>query len=116
MHIDISGQGIELTAALRDRVTSEFARLEKVLDPVARLTIEIGKTSNHHKQGDVFKAQGKIIEPKAEYFAEIITNDLYSAIDALADELFDQITQSKARHRVLLKKGQSIIKKLLRLS
>jgi ribosomal subunit interface protein len=116
MHIDISGQNIELTESLHDRVHAEFSKLEKVLDEHSRITIEIGKTSNHHKQGDIYKAEGKIIEPKAEYFAEIITGDLYSSIDALSDELFEQVTQSKSRHRALLKKGQSVIKKLLRLS
>lgn len=116
MNINIGGQGIDLTEALRDKVNLEFKRLEKVLDASAKISIEIGKTSNHHKQGDVFSAHGKIVEPKAEYFAEIVTSDLYAAIDALADEFFEQVTQSKARHRVLLKKGQSVIKKLLRLS
>lgn len=116
MNITISGMNIEITEALREKVYRSLERLEKVVDPNTRIAVEIGKTTNHHKQGDVYKAEGKVVEPKAEYFADIITSDLYSSIDTLADELFDQITRSKSRHRVLMRKGQSIIKKLLRLS
>lgn len=116
MNITISGTHIDLTDALQNRVREQFARLEKILDPNARVMVEIGKTTDHHKNGNVFKAEGKIIEPKAEYFADIITTDLYMSIDSLSDELFNQITQSKRRHRVLLKRGSAAIKKLLRLS
>lgn len=114
MHIDISGSRIDLTDALRDHVHSEFAKLEKLLEPNARIAVEIGKTTEHHKQGDIFKAEAKIIEPKAEYFADVIAHDLYTAINMVADELFEQVTRSKSRHRDLLKKGSAIIKKLLR--
>lgn len=116
MHIDISGSHMDLTDALRDHVHNEFKKLEKVLDPSARIVVEIGKTSEHHKQGNVFKAEAKIIEPKAEYFSDVITTDLYTAINTLSDEIFQQVTHSKKRHRVLMKKGQAIIKKLLRLN
>lgn len=115
MHIDISGLRIDLTDALHDHVNAEFKKFEKILDQNARVVVEIGKTTDHHKQGDIFKAEGRIIEPKAEYFANIVSEDLYTAINSLSDELFQQVTQSKSRHRTLLKRGRGMIKKLLRL-
>ncbi len=115
MHIDISGLRIDLTEALQNHVDQEFKKLEKVLDPNARIIVEIGKTTEHHKQGDIYKAEARIIEPKAEYYVDIISEDLYTAINTLSDELFQQVTRSKSRHRELLKKGRSMIKKLLRL-
>jgi len=116
MNIALLGTNMNITDALTQRVHEQFARLEKVLDPVARISVEIGKTTNHHKQGEIFKAEAKIIEPKAEYYADIVTEDLYTSIDALSDELFEQVTKSKSRHRVLMRRGQAMIKKLLRLS
>ncbi len=95
MHIDISGLRIDLTDALHDHVNTEFKKFEKILDPSARIVVEIGKTTDHHKQGDIFKAEGRIIEPKAEYFANIVSEDLYTAINSLSDELFQQVTESK---------------------
>ena len=115
MHIDISGLRIDLTDALHDHVNTEFKKFEKILDPSARIVVEIGKTTDHHKQGDIFKAEGRIIEPKAEYFANIVSEDLYTAINPLSDELFQQVTESKSRHRTLLKRGRGMIKRLLRL-
>jgi ribosomal subunit interface protein len=108
-------KNIELTEALRNRVESELEKLKKVTPNDARIYVEIGKTSNHHKHGDVYKAEGKVSLPGKEYFADIITDDLYAAIGDLGNELFSQITQSKSRTRSLVRKGQSIIKKLLRL-
>ncbi len=115
MHIDISGTKIDLTEALHNHVNAEFKKLERVLDPSARIAVEIGKTTDHHKQGDIFKAEARIIEPKAEYFANIVSEDLYTAINSLSDELFEQVTKSKDKHRTLVKRGSAIIKKILRL-
>lgn len=114
MNIAISGSHIDLTDALQNHVDSEFAKIEKLIDPHARITVEIGKTTEHHKQGNIFKAEAKIVEPKAEYFATIISDDLYTAIGMLSDELSEQITRSKDRQRTLFKKGSAMIKKLLR--
>ena len=116
MHIDIIAKNIDLTDALRNHVESELAKLEKIINPESRIYVEIGKTTNHHKQGDVYKAEGKIISPGTEIFANIITNDLYAAIGDLGNELFQQVTQTKSRKRALLRKGQAFIKKFLRLS
>ena len=116
MHIDIIAKNIDLTDALRNHVESELAKLDKVINPESRIYVEIGKTTHHHKQGDVYKAQGRIVSPGTEYFADIITNDLYTAIGDLGNELFRQVTQTTSRKRALLRKGQALIKKLLRLS
>jgi ribosomal subunit interface protein len=116
MHIDITTKNIDLTDALRNRVESELAKLEKITKADTRIYVEIGKINNHHKQGDIYKAEGKISSPGSDYFAEIVTDDLYTAIGDLGNELFSQINESKSRSRALIRKGQSIIKKLLRLS
>ena len=116
MKIDIIAKNIELTEALRNHVESELERLQKVMNPDARIYVEIGKTTNHHKHGDVYKAEGKISLPGSEYFADIITDDLYTAISGLGNELFNQVTQSRSKTRSLIRRGQSAIKKLLRLS
>jgi putative sigma-54 modulation protein len=114
MNLNISGAHIDVTDALRDHVDTQFAKLEKVTDPGARIHVDIGKVTEHRKQGNIFRAEAKVIEPKAEYFATIVAEDLYVAINSLSDELFDQITRSKSKHRALLKKGRAMIKKLLR--
>lgn len=115
MKISISGSHIDLTDALRNHVDHEFKKLEKLIEPNARIDVEIGKTTEHHKQGNIFKAEAKIVEAKAEYFAEFVTEDLYSAIGMLSDELSQQITRSKSKHRTLFKRGGAMIKSLLRL-
>lgn len=115
MNIAITGSHIDLTDALKAHVDHEFEKLEKLLDSNTRIAVEIGKTTEHHKQGNIFRAEARIIEPKAEYFAEIVSDNLYTAVSLLSDELSQQVTSSKDKHRTLLKRGRSMIKKLLRL-
>jgi ribosomal subunit interface protein len=116
MHIDIVTKNIALTDALRDRVTSELEKLEKVIPTDTRVFVEIGKVSHHHKQGEVYKAEGKITTAEANYFADMISEDLYTSIGNLGNELFNQVTEKKSRRRDMVRKGQALIKKLLRLS
>jgi hypothetical protein len=86
------------------------------LDPSARIAVEIGKTTDHHKQGDIFKAEARIIEPKAEYFAEYHFRRFVHCYQFIVSmNYLSKITKSKDRHRTLLKRGSSMIKKLLRL-
>ncbi len=116
MNIALLGTGIDITEALRSKVYQEFEKLKKVLDPRVHIAVEIGKINKHHKRGDIYKAEAKIIEPKAEYFANFITQNLYTSITTLADELFEKVTKSKAKHRSLSKRGGGKIKQLLTLS
>lgn len=115
MNITITGSHIDLTDALKNHVDQEFNKLEKLLDSNTRVAVEIGKTTEHHKQGNIFRAEARIIEPKAEYFADIVSDNLYTAVSLLSDELSQQVIRSKDKHRTLLKRGRSMIKKLLRL-
>lgn len=116
MNIALLGTNIDITEALRAKVYAEFEKFKKVLDPHVRIAVEIGKINKHHKQGEVYKAEAKIVEPKAEYFANFITENLYTSITTLADELFEKVTKSKAKHRSLSKRGGGKIKELLKLS
>ena len=116
MHIDITTKNIDLTDALRNHVASELQKIEKIAGSESRIYVEIGKTTQHHKNGDIYKAEGKLVDSGLEYFTNVITDDLYTAIGKLGDELFNQINKTTSRKRVLLRKGQAIIKKLLRLS
>ena len=116
MNITLLGTNLDITESLREKVYAEFKRFEKILEPNTHIAVEIGKTTHHHKNGEVYKAEVKIVEPKAEYYADFVTENLYESIDTLADELFQKITSSKSKHRSLFRRGGAKIKKLLRLS
>ena len=61
MKIKITTTNIELTSAIESYVQEKIRSVEKFAlpheseDPIAE--VEIGKTTNHHQSGDVFRAE-----------------------------------------------------------
>lgn len=116
MHIDITTKNIELTDALRSAVEKELAKTAKIIPESGRVYVEIGKTTNHHKNGEVYKAEASVTASGENYFVDVVESDLYTAIATLGRDLFSVVTQNRGKMRTLLKRGRSIIKQFLRLS
>ena len=91
MQINLSGHHIELTDALRDYVTSKFARLERHFEHInnvqAILTVEKLKQI----------AEAKLNVNGGELFANAEDESMYAAIDALVDKLDRQIVKHKEK-------------------
>ncbi len=115
MNINIKATNTELTNAMRDYITSKLDRIEKFTKevPISGY-VEIGKTTNHHKQGDVFKAEFDLLLNGEHYFAQAETEDVYSAIDSAKEELIRKITHTKDKKHTLFKRGAKSIKKMLK--
>ena len=91
MRIEISGRQIEVTAALRDYVQNKLKCLER--------------HSDHLLDGHVILSVEKLIQ-KAEatvnlsgrsLHAESVAEDMYAAIDLLADKLDRQVIKHKEK-------------------
>ena len=96
----IQAKNIELTEAIRLYVEEKVILLEKLthgFEPVAKLAVEVGKTSHHHAKGEVFRAEMNLQIPGKMLRAEEVREDLYEAIDMAKDELKRQLTDHKER-------------------
>ncbi len=115
MSINIKATNIELTSALEEYVNK---RMESVIKFLAEndytIQVEVGKTTNHHKNGDIYKAEFNIVSDGKNFFAESTNEDLYSAIDEVRDEMVRKLTHSKDRGQTLFKRGASSVKKMLK--
>ena len=76
--------------------------------------VEVGKTTNHHKQGDVFRAEFNIEISGKKFYAVSEEADLYAAIDGVKEEIVRQITTTKDRKQTLFKRGAMSVKKMLK--
>ena len=95
MQINITGHHIEVTPALRAYTTEKLQRISRHFDHVISINV-ILKVENHIKF-----AEGKINAagaPKA-LFAQANEEDMYAAIDSLADKLDKQVRRHKDRIR-----------------
>ncbi len=106
---------MELTEAITEYVNKRLSSIEKFAkDSVISGFVEIGKTTNHHKQGDVFKAEFDIKIDGNKFFAASEKSDLYIAIDDAKEELTRRIKDTKDRKQTLYKRGATSVKKMLK--
>jgi putative sigma-54 modulation protein len=116
MNINIKATNMELTDAIADYVNKRVASLEKFSKDGNGISgqVEVGKTTNHHKQGDVFRAEFNLIINGDDFFAVAETDNEYSAIDQVREEIFRKVTHNKDRKQTLFKRGASSVKKMLK--
>lgn len=119
MNINIKATNMELTQAIRDYVEKRIASLEKFIaahGDNAQVQVEVGKTTNHHQKGDVFRAEMNIsLAGKSYQFrAEAETADLYASVDRARDEMEAELKRFKGKREALYKRGAKTLKGLIK--
>lgn len=118
MKLNIKTTNIELTPAIEEylekRVTAVVGKLVHDADEEALLQAEVGKTTQHHKSGDVFRAELNM-RYKGEYYRAVSEkDDLYAAIDDVRDDLMRAVKSKTKRQRDLMRRGATAVKNVLR--
>ena len=117
MNIKIKSTNFDITPAIEEYVHRKISSLEKFLGVKENILceVEIGRTTRHHKSGDIFRAEVNIIEPgNKQVYAVAEEADLYSAIDIVRDEAEREITTRKDKRNTLFRRGGAKIKSLLK--
>jgi len=91
MNLQISGHHLEITPALHDYVTSKLERVTRHFDNVIDVNVILSVEKLKQKAEVTVHLSGKDI------FVESIDEDLYAAIDSLADKLDRQIQKYKQK-------------------
>jgi putative sigma-54 modulation protein len=91
MQITISGHHVEVTDALREYVESKFDRLQRHYSQITQVEV----TLNVEKL--VQKAEATVHIAGKDLFAQADSEDMYAAIDALADKLDRQLIKHKEK-------------------
>jgi len=115
MNIDIKAKGIDLTTAIREYVELRLKPLERFITSDDHVYVEVGKTTNHHKHGLIYKAECNATVRGKKHFVSADNADLYGAIDDMKDELTRNLMGKRDRAMALFRRGSQRIKKLLRL-
>lgn len=112
----VKATNMELTEAISDYIDTKVDALKKFIgeEVEALAKIEVGKTTNHHHKGDVFRAEINLTIKDKDYRAVVETSDLYAAIDDMKDEIIAEVSKAKRKHFHLLKKGHQKIKDFLK--
>ncbi len=93
MQLNVSGHHVEVTDPLRTYVESKFERLQRHFDNITntQVTLIVEKM--------VQKAEATVHISGADLFAQAESEDMYAAIDLLADKLDRQLIKHKEKSR-----------------
>lgn len=117
MQINIKGTRIELTPAIYDYVHKKISSIDKYIDrdhSGAIAQVEVGKNTEHHKAGNIFRAEVHITGAGLDLYAVSEMEDLYAAIDTVKDEIVRNASQLKDKRETLTRKGARIMKNVMK--
>ena len=92
MNLQLTGHHLEVTPALREYIESKLARMKSHFDHVidVKVTLRVEKL--------VQKVEATLHVPGNDIHAECSDENMYSAIDMLADKLDRQVLNYKEKH------------------
>ena len=91
MNFKVSGHHVSVTPAIRDYVHSKLSRINRHFDHVIDVNVILSVEKLAQKAEVNVHVRGKDI------FVETVDENLYAAIDTLADKLDRQILKHKAK-------------------
>lgn len=89
MQLNITGQNVEITEALRDFLTEKFAKLEQYFERINQVYIVLKVEKVTQIADATLHVNGGELHASAEEL------DMYAAIDGLVDKLVRQLTKHK---------------------
>ncbi len=106
MRINVSGHHVDVTEALREYAIGKMGKLERHFDHITNCDITLVVEKACHK------AEGSVHVSGADLFADDEGENMYAAIDGLADKLDRQLIRHKEKtqgkhHRESLKHSAS---------
>ncbi len=93
MQLHISGHHVEVTDSMRNYVSEKIERLSNHFDKITNTHVILSVDKNAQKAEATMQVNGK------DLFAEANHDDLYAAIDLLADKLDRQLIKHKEKMR-----------------
>lgn len=93
MQIDVTGRHLDVTDPLREYVFQKLAKLERHFDKITHVHAILSVEKN------IQKAEATIHLAGGELFAEAENENMYAAIDSLADKLVRQVEKHKEKVR-----------------
>jgi len=120
MKITIHSKNLEITTAINDYVNLKISHAEKFLGhnqdviDAAEFNVDIEKTSNHHKEGDIFMAEVVALVRGKSFTVKSQKEDLYQAIDEAKDEIVKVLEKNKEKHASFVRRGGAKLKNMIK--
>jgi putative sigma-54 modulation protein len=101
MNLNLTGNHLEITPAIRDYVVAKLDRVTRHFDHVIDVNVVLSVDKLRQKVEVNLHMRGKDIH------AEAVEPDMYAAIDAIADKLDRQVLKAKEKRQPDRQEGAS---------
>jgi len=91
MQVNVSGHHVEVTDSLRKYVATKLEKLERHFDRITNMSVILSVEKQRQKAESTVHISG------GENYADAEHDDLYAAIDMLADKLDRQLIKKKEK-------------------
>jgi ribosomal subunit interface protein len=118
MDVRIKATDYHLTPEVSAYINARIETIEKALAEHAqnaRCEVEVGRAVGNMKHGEIWFAEINIVAVGKRMRAMVEAESVNQAVDEAKDEIIRQIRKHQQFHRRLLRKGGSMIKKVLRM-
>ena len=116
MDINIKTTNIELTPELSEYLDKRMSAFDKLIDPEdtsVLCTVEVGRTTEHHQHGNVFRAEVNLHTAGHNFRASSEDETIFIAIDEVQKQILKELRREKSKHRRLVRKGSRQVKDFL---
>ena len=102
MRFNIKSTNLEVTPSLKEYIETKLGRLQKIVQKMEKnqellLRVEVGRTTKHHKKGEVYRAEANLDIGKNVLRAESEHKDIHVAINNVYHELEREVTKFKEK-------------------
>jgi putative sigma-54 modulation protein len=116
----IKSKNFEITSSVENYLQKKIDSLKKFFgdfnEELIKAEIEVGRSTRHHKTGDVFRAEINLSIGGQLFRAESERDDIFVAIDEVRDDLEREIQKFKTKKETVFIRGARSIAKQFKIS
>ncbi len=115
--IKVKASGVEYTDKLQVYLEAKLVQIDKLVPNGASEAIyevELGKATNHHKSGLIYRAEINLSYGSVLHRAEATETTIIRAIDAVKEEIKTELRKGRSKKKEIARKGARVIKKIIR--
>jgi len=117
MNTKIKTTGVGLTDDVHSYLNKRLSFIEQLInakDKNVLCEVELSKTTGHHKQGDIYRAEVNLKVGGRNFYAHSEQENINAAIDVVKDEMAKELRRNKDKKQTLVRKGGIRIKQILK--
>lgn len=114
MNIQIKTTGFPSSTSVTEYIEKKVQTLERFLESDTIVHVEVAKTSDHHKHGDIFRAEIRAYVHKHNVYVQAETSDMYAAIDEVRDEAQRKLTEAKEKKISFVRRSGARVKEMVK--